>query len=188
MESNFGVTEAQAVPSALDDIETLMQVHRTRILRFVMLSIRDADAAASITQDCFLKAYRYRAQFRGECAISTWLIRIAYRLICDHTRTERFRFWKRVQANAVDAQEMANSLPQGGSSPERHAIAQQQVQAVFASLEHLSDRQRAVFTLHFIDEMTADEIATSLTIPVSTVKTHLYRSIAKMRKVLGAQV
>ena len=185
LEANYEVPTADRSVTALDDIEGLMQTYRSRVIRFVAFSINDADAVASITQDCFLKAYRSRAQFRGDCAVSTWLIRIAYRLICDYTRTERFKFWRGVQATAVDASELASSLPNAESSPERQAIARQQVAAVYQALTGLPARQRSIFSLYYMDEMSVEDIASSLSLQAATVKTHLYRATAKMRKILG---
>jgi RNA polymerase sigma-70 factor (ECF subfamily) len=169
--------------SLLEDMDGLMRAHRARILRFIAFSIHDLDSAEAITQECFLKAWRSRAQFRGDCAVGTWLTRIAYRLICDHTRSERFKFWK--SARTVDAGEMTSALPAAGSSPEKQVIARQQVAAILAMLEDLPQRQRMVFSMRFLEEMSVDEIASTLDMPQSTVKTHIYRATARMRKVIG---
>ncbi len=187
LETQLPVSIPVQSPTALDDLEGLLATHQARILRFVMFSIDDADAAASITQDCFLKAYRHRAQFRGECSVNTWLTRIAYHLICDHTRTDRFKFWKAARARSVDASEIASRLPHSASTPEGQAIAREQVERLMSSLAELPQKQRTIFTLHYLEEMSTDEIATSLSMSVSTVKTHLYRSTAKMRKTLGGR-
>jgi RNA polymerase sigma-70 factor (ECF subfamily) len=183
LESQFPVVTESPSASALEDMEGLTGAHRARILRFVAFSIHDLDAAEAITQECFLKAWRSRAQFRGDCAVGTWLTRIAYRLICDHTRSERFKFWK--AARTVDAGEIASALPAGGASPEKQAIARQQVASIMAMLEELPHKQRTVFSLRFLEEMSVEEIASTLDMPSSTVKTHIYRATAKIRKLIG---
>ena len=63
-----------------ENFERLVEQYWTRVLRFVFASVRDMDLAETLTQDCFLKAYRSRAAFRGACSIHTWLIRIAINL------------------------------------------------------------------------------------------------------------
>src|SRR5580658_7362314 len=83
--------------SELDDIDGLVARYRARVLRLVALSLGDLDEAASITQDCFLRAYLNRAQYRGECSVSTWLVQIAYNLVRDRTRTRAFQFWRRAR-------------------------------------------------------------------------------------------
>jgi len=73
----------------LDDIETLVRTYRPRVLRFVAFSIGDPDLAESITQDCFLKAYNGRANFRGDCSVNTWLTSIALNLVRDQQRLQK---------------------------------------------------------------------------------------------------
>ena len=65
----------------LRDFDKVVQVYWSRIFRFVLASVRDADAAETLTQDCFWKAYRGRNRFRGDSSVSTWLVRIALNLV-----------------------------------------------------------------------------------------------------------
>src|SRR5258708_26720927 len=87
----------------LDDMASIVATYEQRIFRFHLISIRDRDVAQSLTQDTFVRAWAARNTFRGDCSISTWLMRIALNLIRDHTRTHRFRFWKRVSDTAAYA-------------------------------------------------------------------------------------
>ena len=86
------------VISELDDIDELVRLYWPRVLRYVTFSIGDRDLAESITQDCFLKAYKGRASFRGDCAVSTWLIGIANNLVRDQLRLKKFQFWRKANA------------------------------------------------------------------------------------------
>src|SRR2546427_10473009 len=79
----------------IEDFEQLVEQYRTRVLRFLFASVHDMDLAETLTQDCFWKAYKYRAAFRGDCSVNTWLMRIAINLVRDHTRSRRFQFWKK---------------------------------------------------------------------------------------------
>src|SRR5215468_9666313 len=81
----------------LEDFDRLVERYRARVLRFVFASVRDMDLAETLTQDCFWKAYKHRAAFRGDCSINTWLMRIAVNLVRDHMRNRQFQFWKRTQ-------------------------------------------------------------------------------------------
>ena len=98
----------------LEDIDTLCATYRSRIYRYALLSLRDPDLAESVTQDCFLKAYRARDEFRGDCSVATWLTRIATNLIRDSTRSRKFQFWKTASATAQSRQgrsQTASVLP-----------------------------------------------------------------------------
>jgi RNA polymerase sigma-70 factor, ECF subfamily len=171
----------QPVATPLDDIDSIVAMYEQRIFRFHLVSVRDRDVAQSLTQDTFLRAWNARASFRGDCAISTWLMRIALNLVRDHTRTDRFRFWKRVSETAVDVSDISSHVPHRDSSLESRLIANEQLTLVWESVAQLSERQRNVFLLRFLDELELSEIANITCLPVSTVKTHLYRALATIR-------
>ncbi len=181
---NLAIVNPDAVAvseSSSLSIDTLHSLYSQRIFRFLLVSLRDRDMAETLTQETFLRAWTARDQFRGECAALTWLMRIALNLVRDHTRTNRFRFWRQVARTAVDAQEIAAFLPAQKSSSEAAMIAHQQLVQVWETVATLTERQRVVFLLRFVEELELAEIAAVMHLPVSTVKTHLYRSLAVIR-------
>ena len=171
--------EPRATP--LDDLESVVALYQSRVFRFLLAQLRDRDAAETLTQETFLRAWSARTTFREDCSVSTWLIRIALNLARDHTRTGRFRFWKRISANAVDVADVAASVPDREGSAEAHLIAQEQVQRIWETVDGLSDRQRTVFLLRFLEEMEIPEIAHVTGLPLGTVKSHLYRALNVIR-------
>ena len=171
--------------SELDDIDALVAVYWPRVLRYVTFSIGDADLAQSITQDCFLKAYNGRASFRGDCAVSTWLISIANNLVRDQIRLKKFQFWRKAQATSIDVAEFASFLPSDESSPEKRLLVQERTAQVKEALDQLSVNQRRIFLLRFFEGLNIEEIADATGMPVNTVKTHLYRGITAIRANLG---
>jgi len=173
------VQQTSATP--LDDLASIVATYEQRIFRFHLVSVRDRDVAQSLTQDTFMRAWNARASFRGDCALSTWLMRIALNLVRDHTRTDRFRFWKRVSETAVDVSDVSSHIPHRDSSLESRLIAREQLSLVWDSVAELSERQRQVFLLRFLEELELTEIATITGLPISTVKTHLYRALAAIR-------
>ncbi len=171
--------------SELDDIDSLVRTHRARLLRFVTFSVGDDDVAASIVQDCFLKAWSNRANFRGESSVATWLTSIAVNLIRDHQRTRKVQFWRKAAKTATDVMEVASILPGNESSPERQLLARERAAAVVQSLESLSTNQRTVFLMRFSEEMELADIAHAMKMPVNTVKTHLHRAVKAVRSKVG---
>ncbi|HSS99787.1 MAG TPA: RNA polymerase sigma factor [Terriglobales bacterium] len=172
--------------SELDDVAELMRLYQAKIFRFVAFSIRDFDAAETITQDCFLKAHNTRHQFRGDCSVSTWLMRIAFNLVRDHTKTLKFRFWKNVQTTAINVDELGHYLPSGASSPEAQFLARERVELIQSTLGRLSEKQRSIFLMKFVEDLDLSEIAEIMAMPLQTVKTHLYRAVATIRDKFGA--
>ena len=171
--------------SELDDIDTLVRTHRARLLRFVTFSVGDDDVAASIVQDCFLRAWANRSNFRGESSVATWLTSISVNLIRDHQRTRKVQFWRKAAKTATDVMEMASILPGNESSPERQLLAREQAAAVAQSLDSLSTNQRTVFLMRFQEEMELADIAEAMGMPVNTVKTHLHRAVKAVRSKVG---
>jgi RNA polymerase sigma-70 factor (ECF subfamily) len=165
----------------LDDLETVVALYQPRVFRFLLATLRDRDAAETLAQETFLRAWSARSTFREDCALSTWLIRIALNLARDHTRTGRFRFWKHLSTSAVDVSDIAASLPSHHGSAESRVIAQQQVALIWETVAQLSTRQRTIFLLRFLEEMDIPEIATVTGLPLGTVKSHLYRALNIVR-------
>lgn len=167
------------------EFEAVMRLYRARIFRFALASLRDRDAAETVTQDCFFNAHRAWNRFRGESSLQTWLMQIAVNLVRDVGKSRRFQFWKRAAFGSVDVGEAADWLPDQGLSPEPQAAARQRVAAVWKVLADLSERQRTVFLLHFMEDMNAAEIALSTGIPRGAVKVHLFRAVHAVRERTG---
>ena len=174
--------------SELDDIDAVIRQYKPKVFRFVAFSVSDRDAADSITQDCFLRAHLTRDQFRGDCSVSTWLIRIAFNLIRDHTKSQKFRFWRKAASTAIDAQDVSQHLASGTSSAEAQLIARERVEMIHEALKKLSAKQRSVFVMRFVEEMDLADIAEATGMSVPTVKTHLYRAVGAIRARLGANL
>lgn len=166
----------------LEDFERLVEQYRTRVLRFVFASVRDLDLAETLTQDCFWKAYKHRGAFRGDCSVSTWLMKIAINLIRDHTRTGRFQFWRKAQRVHI---EEIHDWPVRSVSPEERAAVNEQVRAVWEASKTLSEKQRTVFLLRFVEELDIPEISQSTGLTENAVHVHLFRAIRGIRKRLG---
>jgi RNA polymerase sigma-70 factor, ECF subfamily len=180
------VQTAERTGSELDDIDALVRTYRPRLLRFVAFSIGDPDLAESITQDCFLKAYNGRANFRGDCSVNTWLTSIAVNLVRDQQRLQKFRFWRQARATAIDVTDAASFLPSHESSPESRILVQEKTLQVQAALENLSPKQRSIFLMRFAEEMDLAEIAAATSMPINTVKTHLHRALKSVRSQVTA--
>lgn len=164
-------------------VEEWMRLYRGRVFRYILFATRDEDVAESLTQDCFLRAHTAQASFRGECAMSTWLMRIAVNLVRDHQRSMKLRFWRR--AAMLDASEMSDRLPDMQSSTEHRLIAQERVATVWRAVETLSERQRSIFLLRFVEELELPEIAEAMRMNVNTVKSHLYRALSVVKRQVG---
>lgn len=180
---------ASTTAAAIGDVEfsTIVATHRPQIFRFLLSSTRDPDLAETLTQECFLKAHRNWASFRGDSSALTWLMRIAINLQKDHWRNRRMQFWRHARTNAVDLDEASEWLPSGESSAEQQLLAREQVGHVWKAVEGLSERQRTVFLLRYVEERELSEIAAATGLSEGTVKAHLSRALGKVRAELRGQ-
>jgi RNA polymerase sigma-70 factor (ECF subfamily) len=168
-----------------EDFDELVREHQRRIYRVLLSLTRDPDAADTLTQECFLRAYQKRNTFRGEASVGTWLVRIAVNLARDHGRNRKRAFWARLMGGwrrdddgtAVAALEVADPA----ASPEQTAAAREQLAAVWAVADQLAPQQRTIFLLRFAQEMSLAEIAETLELEVGTVKAHLFRAVGAVR-------
>lgn len=168
-----------------EDFDELVSRNQKRIFRLLMALLRDEDAADTLTQECFLKAYKKRSSFRGESSVDTWLFRIAVNLARDHQRNKRQGFWKKLFTDArdeEDEQPVLERVADRRSTAEMNLLAQEEVEKVWQTVRRLSPNQREVFILRFAEEMGLDEISQTLGMEVGTVKSHLSRALTAVRK------
>jgi RNA polymerase sigma-70 factor (ECF subfamily) len=163
-----------------------MRQHQKRVYRVILLLVRDRDTADTLTQECFLRAYQSLAQFRGECRIETWLIRIAVNLVRDHSKSRRTSFWRRLVGLETEHANVADGSS-SGRSPERVLLARSELLAVWSAVEALSPQQHEVFLLRFVEDLSLAEIAVVLGLRVGSVKAHLFRALGSVRKQMKEQ-
>jgi RNA polymerase sigma-70 factor (ECF subfamily) len=164
--------------------ELIVIEHQKRIYRILFALVRDADAADTLTQECFLKAHRKYRSFRGDSSAATWLTRIAINLARDHNSSRRRAFWQSLLRTdriedipTVDIQR----------SPEQALIDSESANEVMTAVEHLPEKQKTVFLLRFVEEMPLEAIAEAMDLKIGTVKTHLFRSLEAVRRECGKQ-
>jgi RNA polymerase sigma-70 factor (ECF subfamily) len=169
----------------LQEFEEVVRLHWQRIYRFILVSVRDADAARTLTQDCFVRAYSKRGEFRGQASVKTWLMKIAVNLVQDFGRNRRLQFWRRLNASCLSPGDVSDQLPDVALSPEDQASLNEQVKVIWQSSQSLPARQRTVFLLRFVEDMDLLEIAVATGMKEGTVKTHLFRALHAIRERLG---
>jgi RNA polymerase sigma-70 factor (ECF subfamily) len=185
-------TTMESRPAALqglaaEEFDEIVRRHQQQVYRVLFLLTRDAEAADTLTQETFLRAYQGRSSFRGECAKHTWLLRIATNLARDYVRSRRVNFWKRLIGFDDHQTDGETRFPDGQASPERTLMARKELEAVWKAALDLPQRQRTIFLLRFGEDMPLSEIAEVLGVRPGSVKTHLFRAIGSVRKTMKEQ-
>ena len=111
-----------------------------------------------------------------------WIMTCRPGIFSEKTRSRRFQFWKNARQTAVDSDTTHEWLPDRSISPEQRASVNEQVQAVWEATENLSERQRTVFVLRFVEDMNILEIAEATGLTENAVNVHLFRAVRAIRK------
>jgi RNA polymerase sigma-70 factor (ECF subfamily) len=164
-----------------ESFDDLVRRHRPRVFRFILASLRNRETAENLTQDCFVRAYQARAQFRGAASAATWFLRIAANLVRDHESSNRLKFWRRSLDAGADVADLGRVIPDRQQSPEAAALMREQVQAIWTAAASLPARQRTVFLLRFVEDLDVLEIAEVTGMKEGTVKVHLFRALNSVR-------
>ncbi len=143
----------------------------------------DADAAADVTQDAFLAAYRHLDQFKGG-SFRSWLLRIVTNAGYDALRARR-----RHPSQSLDqlAEESSFDLPDPADLPETLALRRELVERIQEGLQLIPVDQRLVLILCDVQGLSYEEAATVLSVHLGTVKSRLSRARGRMRDYLLKQ-
>jgi RNA polymerase sigma-70 factor (ECF subfamily) len=141
------------------------------------------EEAREVAQETFLRAYRSLPSFKGEARVSSWLYQIALNLCRDRIRRRRVRTLLSLEELVEGGAELAEAGPSAHEIVESADLRRRVADAVAS----LPEEQREVIVLKEYEGLTFAEIALVLGLPVSTVKTRLYRGLTHLRQRLLRQ-
>ncbi len=155
------------------DFADVVRAHQGMVRSFLR-RLCDTDATADdLAQETFLKAKRALKGFRGEGSLASWLLRIAYR---------EFLSFKRSRGARDSLVEIVDDIDDGSQRRTDRSLERD----VRRALGALSDDERACIATCFFDELTHEEAAAALELPLGTVKSHIARAREKLRGPLAA--
>ena len=140
-------------------------------------SVEDARDAA---QETFIAAYRNLQGFRGEAKVSSWLHRIAVNQCITRKRRARVRAETGIEDEVESAGERFLATNER-ESPALATEAKERTEAVRRAVAALPPELREVVVLKEFEDLTFQEIADALQIPLSTVKSRLYTALKQLR-------
>jgi RNA polymerase sigma-70 factor (ECF subfamily) len=162
----------------LEAFDLLMQHHETKVYNIAYRMLSHADDASDATQDIFIRAYHALPRFRGECAFSTWLYRIAVNTCLDTVR-RRSRQQTVLESALVDEEEesdFVDNIPDAQPDPEKVLMQKEFQRIVHEAIQSLSETQRAVIVLYDLQGFSYEEVAQILHTSVGTIKSRLNRA------------
>lgn len=171
---------AQAQAGDQTAFHRLVDRFQPEIFRMIYYRTRSQMDAEDLTQDVFLKAFKSLGGLESAVVFRSWLYRIAVNRVYDHFRKKRLKaligFSSMDEDDFVETEEMAVA-PEANREMARKAFWTRIKQA----MKTLSKMEREVFMLRFFDQLSIKEMTAALKKNESTVKTHLYRAMNKMK-------
>lgn len=165
--------------------------HNQRLFRAAWAVLKNRSEAEEAVQDGYLKAFAAIGRFEGASSLATWLTRIVVNAAISRLRAAKRRKRALGGQGVASLQEFRERIAEASSpiaSPEEELMRRQLSHALEAAIARLPDPFRIVFVLHEIESLSADEVASSLGVPVETVRTRLFRARRRLREDLGPEL
>ncbi len=159
----------------------LVQQHASRLQRFIILHIGNVSDAEDLAQQAFMEAARSYQTFRGESQLSTWLYGIALNLVRNHLSRSPERRYRFENESGLE------DIPCSQASPEESAFQAETMRLLAESLEELPESMRTILLLVSLDELSYEEAAALMNVPVGTVRSRLSRARTALRERLQAK-
>ena len=157
--------------------EVLYREHAPRLLRLCRLLLRNPQEAEDVAHEVFLKLVENDWVTDRAMSWGPWLTRVAINACRDRQRAA----WRRLWHGAPEEGELVDRNP----TPEAAALTGETREQIWRALRQLSQRQREVFVLRHVEGWSTQGVAEALGLSTGSVKRHLFRAVARLRKGLG---
>ncbi|MBH56818.1 MAG: RNA polymerase subunit sigma-70 [Planctomycetaceae bacterium] len=172
--------------------EELVSRYQIRLVSIFENMVGRRSMAEDLAQEVFLRIYRARKRYTAGSRFSTWLYRIAHNVASNARRS----LARRREANVVassDAEMSAQPLTHmvkeaSGLMPTRQLDKVERAQIVRAAMEALNERQRMALLLSKFEGMSYEEIAESMELSVSAIKSLLSRARVNLKDILSPYI
>jgi RNA polymerase sigma-70 factor, ECF subfamily len=170
--------------------------HRSYLLRYALLQLRDATAAEDVVQETLLAGMEGAARFSGKSSVKTWLTGILKHKIVDHVRRQVREVpldpseegAERSEAEAVDALFVADghwqTPPADWANPDRALENKKFLEVVEMCARLMPARMARVFVMREVMELSTEEICKELGITATNCWVMLHRARLSLRECL----
>jgi len=171
-------------------MERLILKYQNRIYNVILKMCANADDAAELTQETFVKVIENIGKFEGRSGFYTWAFRIAVNLTLNYRKRSVKLAFRSLDADDDEhdrqAKEALKQFLADDSSPDPAVVAanNELCRIVVKSLGELDDSQRAVVVLRDIEGMNYAQIADVLDVELGTVKSRLSRARSNLKEIL----
>jgi RNA polymerase sigma-70 factor, ECF subfamily len=170
---------ARAQEGDLPAFEELVKMYQREIYNLALRLVQDPEEAKDMAQQTFMQAFIHIREFRGQSQFRTWLFRIAINQCYNFFKTRK-KF-----GDPVDSQELV--IVEEDSNPEEGLIAAEDKSRLYAALEHLPPKQRAVLTLKLEQGLSYQEISKEIGGTAGAARVNFCQAVKTLKKYLKTE-
>jgi RNA polymerase sigma-70 factor (ECF subfamily) len=163
----------------------IMQRYKDSIYFMALKMVNNKDDAMDLTVETFAKAFENLGKYKPEYAFSTWLFRIATNNSIDFIRKKRLNVVSLDTLTEEQGEDKYLQVRAEGLNPEETSIRKQESEKLKNMVEQLPLRYRTLIVLRYYEELSYEEIAKQVDIPIGTVKAQLFRARDLMANILN---
>lgn len=156
----------------------LMDRYRDAVYYMLLKMVNNKDDADDLTIEAFGKAFKRLAQYTPNYAFSTWLFKIASNNAIDFIRRKRNESLYSLDKGYENEEggEMRMNVKSDGLDPEENIIKKQKILMLRDVVEKLKPKYKQLIQMRYYEELSYEEIADKLDLPIGTVKAQLFRA------------
>lgn len=159
----------------------LVLAYQRFVYHLALQVLSEPEEAQDIAQEAFLRAWLALPQFRAECRFSTWL----YRIVMNLCLNRRPRLQRTLAALSLEnSEDMGMELPEGQATPPQMVEKMEEQSFLHQQVAQLPESQQLLISLRYQQDLSYEEIAEVLNLPLGTVKTGLHRAKAQLKAAL----
>lgn len=163
----------------------LMERYKDSIYFMALKMVNNKDDAMDLTVETFAKAFKNLEKFRPDFAFSTWLFRIATNGCIDFIRKKKLKTFSIDNYSDENGNDIAFQIKSDTLNPEERSIKSEQTKELKMIVEGLPQRYRILINLRYFDELSYNEIAEQLDLPLGTVKAQMFRARDLLSNILN---
>ncbi len=173
----------QALAGRQSAFAMLVKRYEKYVFTLTLRFVKNREDAHEVAQDCFMRMFRYLADFRGECKFTTWLYKIVYSTSLNHLRKKNPEI-----LSLDDDQRPVHLKDESVSDAAAYMERDDRNAALHRAIHQLSPDDASIITLFYLYEQSLDEICQIMDLTMTNAKTKLCRARQRLKTILNDKI